>query len=91
MTYGSETWSLTMGHLNKLQVAQRAMERTMLDNSLRDRIRNYEIHRRTKVVDMAQRICKLKWQWTGDIAYRNDDRWSRKVLELDGRSRNGQA
>ena len=36
MTYGTETWSLTIGLMNKLKVAQRAMERAMLGVSLRD-------------------------------------------------------
>ena len=81
MTYGTETWSFTMGLISKLKIAQRAMERAMLGVSLRDRIRNEEIRRRTKVADIAQRISKLKWQWAGHIARRTDGRWGRKVLE----------
>lgn len=81
MTYGAETWSLTMCLIKKLRIAQRAMERAMLGISLRDRIRNEEIRRRTKITDIAQRSSKLKWQWAGHIARRTDGRWSRKVLE----------
>ncbi|CAH2231293.1 jg20612 [Pararge aegeria aegeria] len=62
MTYGSETWSLTMGLIRRLRVTQRAMERAMLGVSLRDQIRNEEIRRRTRVTDIAQRVAKLKWQ-----------------------------
>ena len=74
MTYGTETWSFTIGLISKLKVAQRAMERAMLGVSLRDRIRNEEIRRRTKVTDIAHRISKLKWQWAGHIARRADGR-----------------
>ncbi|CAG9103041.1 unnamed protein product [Plutella xylostella] len=81
MTYGAETWCFTKGLIHKLSVAQRAMERAMLGVSLRDRIRNEEIRRRTKVTDIAKRISTLKWQWAGHVARRADDRWSRKVLE----------
>ncbi|XP_052737833.1 putative uncharacterized transposon-derived protein F52C9.6 isoform X1 [Bicyclus anynana] len=81
MTYGSETWSLTMGLIRRLRVTQRAMERAMLGVSLRDRIRNEEIRRRTKVTDIAQRVAKLKWQWAGHIVQRGDGRWGPKVLE----------
>ncbi|XP_048487141.1 uncharacterized protein LOC125490834 [Plutella xylostella] len=81
MTYGAETWCFTKGLIHKLRVAQRAMERAMLGVSLRDRIRNEEIRRRTKVTDIAKRISTLKWQWAGHVARRADDRWSRKVLE----------
>ena len=55
MSYGTETWSFTIGLISKLKVAQRAMERAMLGVSLRDRIRNEEIRRRTKVTDIAHR------------------------------------
>ena len=51
-----------MGLLRKLKVTQRAMERAILGVSLRDRIRNEEIRRGTKVTDIARRIAKLKWQ-----------------------------
>lgn len=81
MTYGAETWSLTMGLIRRLKVTQRAMERAMLGVSLRDRIRNEEIRRRTKVTDIARRIARLKWQWAGHIARRTDGRWGRRVLE----------
>ncbi|CAG9137498.1 unnamed protein product [Plutella xylostella] len=81
MTYGAETWCFTKGLIHKFRVAQRAMERAMLGVSLRDRIRNEEIRRRTKVTDIAKRISTLKWQWAGHVARRADDRWSRKVLE----------
>ena len=81
ITYGTETWSLTMGLIRKLKVTQRAMERAMLGVSLRDRIRNEDIRKRTKVTDVARRIAKLKWQWAGHIARRTDGRWGRKVLE----------
>ncbi|KAI8420615.1 hypothetical protein MSG28_007859 [Choristoneura fumiferana] len=83
MTYGAETWSLTVGLLERLKVTQRAMERAMLGVSLRDRIRNTEIRRRTKVTDIAGKICKLKWQWAGHIARRTDNRWGEKSSSGD--------
>ncbi|CAH2267506.1 jg22594 [Pararge aegeria aegeria] len=81
MTYGTETWSLTMGLIRRLRVTQRAVERAMLGVSLRDQFRNEEIRRRTRVTDIAQRVAMLKWQWAGHIARRTDGRWSLKVLE----------
>ena len=81
MTYGTETWSLNVGLISRLKVAQRAMERAMLGISLRDRIRNTKIRRRTGVTDIARRINTLKWQWAGHIARRTDNRWGRKVFE----------
>ncbi|CAH2268719.1 jg24610 [Pararge aegeria aegeria] len=76
MTYGPDTWSLTMGLIRRLGVTQRAMENAMLGVSLRDQIRNVEIRKRTRVTNIAQRVAKLKWQWAGHIVRRKDGRWS---------------
>lgn len=64
---GAETWTLTVRLVRQLKVAQRAMERAMLGVSLKDKIRNEIILQRTKVIDIAQRVSKLKWQWAGHI------------------------
>ncbi|CAH2239686.1 jg12462 [Pararge aegeria aegeria] len=80
MTYGTETWSLTMGIIRRLRVTLRVMERAMLEESLRDQIRNEEVRRRTRATDIAQRVAKLKQQWAGHIARRTDGRWGLKVL-----------
>jgi hypothetical protein len=60
MTYGTETWLLTMGVIGRLNVTKRAMERAILEVSLRDRIRNDDICKRTKVTDIAQQIADLR-------------------------------
>ncbi|CAH2208482.1 jg22865 [Pararge aegeria aegeria] len=86
MTNGFETWSLTMGLIRRLRVSQRAMERSILGASLRDRISNVEIRRRTRVTDIAQRVAKLKWQRAGHIVRRRDGRWGPKVLEWQPRT-----
>ncbi|CAG9120660.1 unnamed protein product [Plutella xylostella] len=81
MTYGAETWTLTVGQVHRFKVAQRAMERAILGASLMDRIRNEVISQRTKVTDISVKICKLKWQCAGHICRRTDNRWGRRVLE----------
>ncbi|CAH2232469.1 jg19402 [Pararge aegeria aegeria] len=62
------------------------MERAMLGASLRNKIRNVEIRRRTRVTDIAQRVAKLKWQWAGHIFRRRDGRLGPKVLEWQPRN-----
>ncbi|CAH2260552.1 jg18260 [Pararge aegeria aegeria] len=69
-----------MGLIRRLRVTQRAMERAMLGVSLRDRIRNVEIRRRTRVTDIAQRVAKLKWQWADHLVRRKDGRWSPELV-----------
>jgi len=68
MTYGAETLTLTKKTINRIRVTQRVMERSMLGISLRDRIHNNEITRRTGVVDAVERIATLKWNCAGHIA-----------------------
>jgi hypothetical protein len=60
MTYGTKTWPLTMGLLRRPNVTQSAMERAMLGVSLRGRIRNDEIRKRSKVTVIARRIADRK-------------------------------
>lgn len=80
-TYGLETMSLTKKSAKKLETTQRAMERNMLGVSLRDKIRNTELRRRTKVRDIVEEVAKMKWRWAGHIARYDDNRWTRRVLE----------
>lgn len=53
----------------------------MLGISLVDRVPNVEIRQRTKVEDVGKRITKLKWNWAGHLARREDDRWTKAVSE----------
>jgi hypothetical protein len=42
----------------------------MLGITIRDRKRNTWVRSMTKVVDIAERVKKLKWQWAVHIARR---------------------
>jgi len=52
----------------------RSMERIMLGLSLRDRVPNTEVRRRSGVTDCITRISTLKWNWAGHLARINDDK-----------------
>ncbi|KAI8422947.1 hypothetical protein MSG28_014050 [Choristoneura fumiferana] len=79
MTYGCETWALTDRQREKLATTQRAMERSMLGIRLSDKIRNTDIRRKTKVIDIIARINHLKWGWTGHMLRSGRDKWSKQV------------
>src|ERR1700744_6356930 len=81
LTYGAETLTLTKASSNKLRVAQRAMERSMLGITLRDKKTNEWIRQQKKVVDVMTRISSLKWNWAGHIARMTDDRWTKAILQ----------
>ena len=81
LTYGVETWALNKNIIHRLQVTQRAMERRILNIKLQDRVTNIEIRRRTRVKDVVERVCTLKWNWAGHIGRMTDNRWTRRVIE----------
>jgi len=80
LTYELETMAITRKFANKLQTIQRAMERAMIGITLRDRIRNEEIRRRTKVTDVLSLVAQLKWRWGGLVARQDDHRWAHRIL-----------
>ena len=57
-----------------------AMERTMLRISLKERMRNKNIRRRTGVTHVIERIAKLKWQWVGHIRRQDKEIWTIKII-----------
>lgn len=81
LTYGTETWALNKNIIHKLQVTQRAMERRMLNIKLRDHIPNTEIRKRSKVKDVIEQLCTLRWNWAGHVGRMEDNRWTRKIIE----------
>ncbi|XP_072051533.1 uncharacterized protein [Amphiura filiformis] len=92
MTYGCETWTTTKYLEQKLITTQRAMERRMLNITIRDKIRNTYIRNKTKVKDILEKIKEAKWRWAGHLARSNDNRWTKRLTEWQprtGRRRRG--
>ena len=74
MTYGAETWSLTKYQRVKLAVTQKSMERSMLNITLKDKIRNEVIRSKTKVKDVTDKVYRMKGQWAGHLARMKNNR-----------------
>ena len=81
MLYGCETWKLTKAMETKLRSAQRAMERSMLGFILKDRKRASWIREQTGVKDILEAIKEQKWKWAGEVARKEDGRWSRRMTD----------
>ena len=86
MTYGCETWTTTKYLEQKLRTAQHAMERRMLNITLRDKVRNSEITIKTKVKDIIEKTKEAKWRWAGHVARRDDNRWTKRLTEWQPRT-----
>ncbi|KAL1447418.1 hypothetical protein WDU94_003530 [Cyamophila willieti] len=80
LTYAAETWALTVRSIHRLQTTQRSMERSMLGFTRRDRKRNTWIRAKTKVMDVIERVKRLKWRWAGHVLRRTDRRWTTNIL-----------
>ena len=81
MTYGAETWSITKNQEKKLVTAQRSMERSVLNITRRDKIRNKIIREKTKVKDIMEKVNSMRGEWAGHIARMDTGRWARKTTE----------
>ena len=79
MTFGSETWSLTKKQRERLAVAQRNMERSMLGITRKDKKRNKR--RKTGVDDIVEKIADVKCSWAGHLGRMEDNRWARRSTE----------
>jgi hypothetical protein len=73
LTYGCQTWCLSEGSSQKLTVAQRSMERSMLHKKKVDKVSSLKLRKATKIKDVVQTARELKWNWAGHVArYPND-------------------
>lgn len=92
LTYGAQTWALTKTQVVGLKKTQRAMERSILNIRLRDKIRNTSIREETQVQDVGYTIKKLKFKYAGHIMRASNERWEKLVTEwrpYEGRRKRG--
>ena len=91
-TYGAQTWTLSQGNIQKLEVSQRAMERSMLNKRRADRVPNRILRASTKIKDVIVAAKELKWNWAGHVARYPEDRLA-KIVEswnpVDGKRNKG--
>ena len=62
MTYGCETWTSTKKINQRLAVTQRAMERSMLGITRRDRQSNKWIRGQTKITDVVEKNKNIEME-----------------------------
>ena len=90
IAYGCETWMMTKGIKQKLEVCQRLMKRKMLGVNLKDSIKNTaltEIRKRTGVTDIVEHIAAAKWRWAGHVNRMSDNQWTVRTTEWQVQSK----
>ncbi len=77
ISYGSQSWAMTNKEINRLNVTQNSMERSMLGIKLKDKINLKIIKNKFKFNNNIIRVIKrLKWKWAGHISRMKDNRWT---------------
>lgn len=82
ITYGAEIVILNNKTENKIQVKQRALERSILGVSQSKRGNPKKLNEKM-VADALRRMSTLKWNWASHIARMNDydNLWTIRILE----------
>ena len=81
MTYGAETWALTEHQEKKLAVAQRSMERLLLNITRIDKIQKGIIRCKTGVKDIIEKVRRMREQSAGHAARMSNTRWAKITSE----------
>ncbi|XP_061381710.1 uncharacterized protein LOC133319855 [Danaus plexippus] len=84
LTYGCQTWIFDLKTRNKIQSTQRKMERSCQGIKLKDKMKNVDIRKKTKVRDALTFAMKAKWKWAGHAARYKDDRWTLRSVKWSG-------
>ena len=82
MTYGSECWGLKKKDERKLNTTEMRMIRMMLGVTLKDKLRNEEVRRRTTVTTNVVTIVeRIKLRWYGHLQRKDEEEVVRQVWE----------
>ena len=90
--YGSECWTLRKKEEQLLERTEMRMLRRILGVTLRDKIRNEEIRRRTRVTSIVKKVKIGRLRWFGHVVRREDYQvvkraWKEPVRGSRGRGR----
>ena len=90
--YGSESWSMKVTEIQKLNVYEMKCLRSMTGVSWLNRVRNEVVRARTGVRrELAARVDMNVLRWFGHVERMDDERLLKKVMnvKVDGRSARG--
>ena len=81
MIYASVTWTLPKALKRRVAAAQTHMERAMIRVSWQDHSTNEWERSKAKARDIMHVIKARKWNWIGQIARLQDNRWTSHVTD----------
>jgi len=81
LLYSAELWPLTVTQKKKLEAAHRRFQRRLLGITWRDKIRNEEIRRQTRLKTYLELIIKQRrLRWFGHVLRMDDDRIPKQAI-----------
>jgi hypothetical protein len=92
LLYGGETWAITLGQLNKLEVFQSNCLRVLCGVSRVEHISNKVLRDRCKLPEVAEQLRERRLSWLGHLGRMDDSRIPKCMLfgKAEGkRSRGG--
>ena len=84
VSYGSETWGLREAERRKLDVLEMGCLRSMCRLSLRDRVRNEEVRRRTGVGrKLSSKVDQNVLRWFGHMERMDEERIAKRMVKSE--------
>ncbi|GBP39894.1 hypothetical protein EVAR_83029_1 [Eumeta japonica] len=77
-------WTSNGKTRTKIQNTQRRMERSSMDFNLRDRVRNTDNCKKTKVRDVLTFSLQMKWRWADELVLVAGRDWLNTAKEQIG-------
>ena len=75
MMYGSETWAMKVGDMQRLERAEKMMIRWMCGVTLHDGKTSEELRKRLAVVSVTDKVRQGRLRWFGHVERRDEGDW----------------
>jgi hypothetical protein len=82
LVYGSETWALKVGDVQRMMSTERMMVRWMCGVSLKDRRSSLELLDCMGIVCICERMRRCRLSWFGHVERKSGDDWVSKCRDL---------
>lgn len=81
LIYGCQTWALTKKQLNKINICQNNIERSITGIKRKDKIRLTYVKNITKLKSVEKVHKMQKWRWAGHMLRETQEKWTKNVTE----------
>ena len=83
LIYGAETWAIRRKEENAIMTTEMRMLRWMVGKTKKDKVRNVEVRKQCKVVEISEKLRDRRLMWFGHVERRDDDYVGKRVCNMD--------